>query len=254
MAKIATVGGVTGLGFLALSLGLPEMIDGLSNEVSYGLAIVGGILVLTAFVWSLLSRRDDGGSTVSQTTHGPHSPIIGQVRDIHNHYGPPNPAEKHEAKSLLGSGRPPRATEQAAEYIARHLRMAEAYPSGPATFRPDQKPNMNLNAVLVRVYKRLGPPPPNGPQRETFLQRVNREIADKVSLNQFHTWGRMSAGQALREIGFDEWGDGLFDHKSKTLAVPHGLQTVEYQDLHFFVDEIDRIWPKPLETTIDGNP
>lgn len=250
MAKIATVGGITGLGFLALSLGLPEMIEGLSNEVSYGLAIVGGILVLTAFVWSLLSKRDDGGSSTNQTTHGPHSPNIGSVGGNVTFVHGVQDATQHP-KSPYGSGHSPRATEQAAEYIARHLRMAEAYPPGLATVRVNPKPDLNFNGLMVRVYKRLGGSPPTGPSRKEFWSLVDREVADKMSLNNLHAWGRMSPNQALREIDPSTWAEGLFDHRDKALFMPSGLHTVEYSDLHFWAHEIDRIWPKPPETTND---
>jgi hypothetical protein len=79
MAKLATVGGITGIGFLALGLGLPKVIESFSPTLSYGLAAFGGVLVVAAFVWFLLNKGIDGRSDTALTTHGAQSANYGHV-------------------------------------------------------------------------------------------------------------------------------------------------------------------------------
>lgn len=73
MGKGVTVGGLSGVAFLALGLGLPRIFEGLPNEVHYGLVAIGAILLLITFIWSMLNKRSDG---LNNQTHGPGAHIF----------------------------------------------------------------------------------------------------------------------------------------------------------------------------------
>ncbi|MCA1654014.1 MAG: hypothetical protein LC656_07485, partial [Sphingomonadales bacterium] len=118
----------------------------------------------------------------------------------------------------------------------------------------DPKPDLNLTELLVRIYRLLGPPPEDNLQRAKFWQRVDLEIADKVSHNSLRVWGR-SGKRPLRPIDLRQWDESVFDHRLQTLHVPVPYGSgYDMLDLHFYRPEIDRIWPERLETTNDGKP
>lgn len=221
-------------------------------QTASAVLLVGAVLYFALLWWLKPGERDEGGGT-TQTTHGPHSPNFGHVGgNVTITHGAQDATQP--SKSPYGSARPLRASEQARDEINRHLRIERGDPPWLETHRADPKPDLNFNGLMVRVYKNLGGSPPSGPSRKEFWGRVDREVADKMSLNYLHAWGRMSPTQALREIDSSAWAEGLFAHRDKALFVPNGLHTIEFSDLHFWKHEIDRIWPKPLETTNDGNP
>src|SRR5687768_15376038 len=91
MGKVVTAGGVSAIGFLAIGLGGPAVIEGMSTAVSYGLTAFGAVLLVVVFIWWLLNK---GGhdTTTTQASHGPHSPNYGRVEGgVHNYFGPPAP-------------------------------------------------------------------------------------------------------------------------------------------------------------------
>jgi hypothetical protein len=107
------------------------------------------------------------------------------------------------------------------------------------------KPDVPLTDVVARVYELIGPPPPPGEDRKVFWRRVNLEIADKVSINGLHVWGR-HGDRALSEITV-HWSNGHFDHRKGTLTVllnSYVGEPFDYTDLHFNGEEIEKTWPK----------
>lgn len=241
MAKIATVGGVTGIGFLALSLGLPKLIEGLPSEISYGLAAVGGILVLVAFIWSLLNGRSDGGAPIAQVSHGSHSPNFGQIHgDVHITHAAP--AAVQESKSLYGSGAPPRSKYQldnldALDRVMRGPRLPREAPIEPM-------PDLGLTELLVRVYQALGGAPSANLAKAPFYRKVDKSIADAVAIHRLHVWGRIGE-RPIELIEVYRWAEGLFTHKPPRFVWEGPLSSIEYSDLKFNRAEADRHWPNP---------
>lgn len=219
------------------------------NSVWVIVAAFTTLLLVALYEWLKASGHENGGG-VTQTTSGPQSSNYGSVQgDVHNYYGPPNPAARQEPKLPRGSG----YNWDNVDALTRIMR-GDGTPPGLARFVIDPKPDLNLNGLLVRVYKIIGPPPEPESDRKKFLQRVNREIADKMSLNRLHSWGRVSDDHALGQIDSDDWSNGVFDHRRNVLHVTHEFGSLEYQDLHFYKREIDQHWPEPLETTNDRKP
>jgi hypothetical protein len=96
----------------------------------------------------------------------------------------------------------------------------------------------------VRVYKHLGGAPDDKRAKLAFYDKVDREIANKVSLNELSVWGKLFK-RPIGPISIETWRRGEFSHRQKHLAV-HGdaVHPLLYTDLHFNKRQVDDIWPK----------
>lgn len=238
MAKVATVGGVTGVAFLALGLGLPEMIENLPPAVSYGLAAVGLVLLLTAFVWSLLNRGGDGGPPNAQTSHGPNSPVVGSVaRDFHYYPPAPLPAARQEPKSPYGSAqikpqpqRVPRTRMwEALEWVAKVIGDDDHQRCFPDARREIRQAALNAR---VDIYGRKEIPPAHMTAEESC-----REVWTQIPSDYWNDWRitEMAAGP-------------LHDERPHTGAEEHirtGLMSGRYWALRVDAEDLKREWPEP---------
>jgi hypothetical protein len=208
-------------------------------DQSVGMWILIGCALIFIFAMVVMFWPGSDGENragVAVTTHGPKSPGFGMVHgDVHNYFGPPNPAVTQEVKSPYGSGG-----------IA-------ALRPGLATFLPEPEPDMNLNELLVRVYKALGPPPPPGPERKEFWRKIDLAIADKVVVKKLHVWGR-TGDRALSPLHPQVLHHGKFDHRSATWTAISDWGTSDLNDLYFWRAEIDKIWPKDSDETATAEP
>lgn len=248
-APLRIAGSVSGVAGFVGSV-WPEKVKAVIGEgvpvQPVGIVLLGAAAIYFLLLWLLKpGESKSGGAGRSQTTHGPSSPAVGVVQGDFHMYPPP-PATQERKKP---------ATECAADEIARQVRIANSgLPRGLATFKLDPKPNLNLNELLVRIYKLLGPPPAGNLEQAKFWERVDLEIADKVSHNNLHVWGR-TGKRPLTLIELDKWEVSEFDHRLKTLHVPVAYSSgYDLSDLHFYRPEIDRIWPKLLEATSETIP
>lgn len=116
----------------------------------------------------------------------------------------------------------------------------------PKALQAKPKPDLPLTGLLIRVYKKLGPPPHDDDQRQAFYRRVNLEISDKVAVHQLHVWGRLG-DLPLQAIYRHEWSHGRFDHRGKRFVHAYDFGTRDFTDLHFNKAEIDEHWPQEAE-------
>lgn len=220
MPKVATVGGVAGLGFLAVGLGLPRVIEDLSPYVSYGVAAFGVVLLVGCYLWTLMSEGGGGESVLKQKTTGLHSPNIGHARDIHFNYGPPTPEPKPEPESPWND--PNFKLSNSSTWAASD----------------EMIPNMELREVLDILYGALGGPPQ---LIGDFEKRVDLKIQDGVHHWGLHTWGRKKPSGTLVKVWSTAWERGDFSHKRGSVHYrdpdnPRALHA--WGDLHFNRDEV----------------
>lgn len=240
MSKVVTAGGVAGVGFLAAGIGLPKVIEAMSPQVAYALAIIGAVLLLTTFVWSILNKGSaQGDGSTGQTTHGPHSPAFGTVHGgvSINHAAP---AATQPLKSPYGT--------------AQH--------KSP----PQQVPRGKIWEAVEWVAKAIG----DGDHERCFpeARRALRQAALDGRISMFGrkeiTPSYMSAPEECVEVWSrikpDYWNDWrltematgpLHDERPHTAAEPHirtGLMSGRYWALRVDESQVRNEWPQKSPT------
>lgn len=197
------------------------------------------VFCIAVLAWSLWpsDAEPEGAAHGPQTTHAPYSHNIGSVGTLTiNH---PSPPAFQPVKSPYGSALPYALDNSNLE------RGNKAPREGLGT--KEVKPDLNLNGLLVRVYKQLGPPPQpddSNVAHAKFWMTIDRAVADKMALESLHSWGRPFPTSALKAISQWEWQSGTFNHKMGDLRVPTNFGSITYTDLHFCSSEAEKFWPK----------
>lgn len=230
MGKVVTGGGVAAVGFLAVGLGGPALIEGMSTAVSYGLTAFGFVLLVSVFIWTLLNQGGDQETTTTQASHGHHSPNYGRVEGgVHNYFGHPQPLPAAPSTSPWDDPN-----------FDLNNPKTWAEPSDAPV------PDMELREVCDRLYDSLG-----GPAQliADFEKRVDLEIKDNVRIRKLHTWGRKKANDGLDDVWSVAWQNGDFSHKKGVLTYRHPdnpTRPIRWTDLRFNRREVDK-WlpPKP---------
>lgn len=207
------------------------------------LLVLACVLFLAWVFWKR-DDADDEPSNLSQKTKGHGSPNFGSVNGpVTVNYGAQH-EDRHETKPA--KNRPNLSTPGVLEGLERALTgTQQSNPPGLDRYIREPRPDFLLNGLLVKVYKALGPVPRGRSERDEFHRRVDLEIADQVSQNDMHVWGRYD-DKPLQQIG-SYWNDGSFKHLDKSLFVDrsYGPRT-RFTDLHFWKHEVDKIWPEPV--------
>lgn len=262
--RVTTVAGIAGFGSLLAGVGGPKVIEGLPSWVNVALFASGAILLVAAFVSHLLSRKRDGDGGTNQTTHGPYSPnFSGPVRDVHIHSAPAERQERKRPRGWWERSRPGKSDKQLKDEYGKLNAgleqvigtMLQRPKKPPMEIHPDAilevegrpvpQPDMPLNGLLVRLYKKQGPVPNDAAQLARFRRSVDREIANEVKLKKMRVWGHLGR-RPIQLISQREWDAGEFYHMRGTFSVVSGYPdptTTTYFDLYFNKDEVDRVWP-----------
>lgn len=103
-------------------------------------------------------------------------------------------------------------------------------------------PDMPLAAVLVRIYKKLGPAPSDQNRKADFYRSVDRHLGDEVHLKNLSLWGRLNE-EPLRLVR--NLHTARFDHRNDIVIVKDGnyIGFDRYYDLRFCRAEVDEVWP-----------
>ena len=140
------------------------------------------------------------------------------------------------------------------EQLARIARAAEGYPAGLATYRDGPaKPDFPLKEVTNRVIAQMGPYPDGDADRQGYFRRLNLEIADKIRLDDLTIWARY-ADFPVKHIDQADLEHVIVNVVKDVISIPNDWNTLVYTDVQFVKVEVDRVWPKPLETTNDASP
>jgi hypothetical protein len=105
---------------------------------------------------------------------------------------------------------------------------------------PVPEPDCSLKSLVARVYSKIFPEGQGG-----LLDQVDREVANKVKLNQLSVWGHIGK-RPIQLIPLGVWDRGEFDHLKGTFTVVDGYPDptpTMFSDLWFNQAEVDRIWP-----------
>ncbi|WP_430428353.1 hypothetical protein [Parasphingorhabdus sp.] len=216
---------------------------------AYVIVVGAALIVIYLFLlWKTdQTPKPNGSVTVSQTSHGPNSPNLQaeKVRDVHFHAAPPPPAARQPVRPAEPAHEQP--SHPKPQKIERWESTDKPSVSslGGSTLSETNglKPDIPLNGFLGRIYKSFGGAPSSDAQKTSFYKKVNREIADKVSLNNVNVWGYYGE-RPIQKIGKQSWDSGSFDHRQKTLSIQgDAVRPMVFRDLKFNKDEIDAIWP-----------
>lgn len=110
---------------------------------------------------------------------------------------------------------------------------------------PPLEPDMVLTALLMRLYKIMGPVPTSPDAKKKFQRRINLEIADKVLSQHLIVWGRIG-DMPLREIARADLKYAVFDHIGQKMSVSNSYDansSMIFTDIKFNREQIDRVWP-----------
>jgi len=107
----------------------------------------------------------------------------------------------------------------------------------------EHKADMQLNHVLIRIYKIMGPAPDDPIRKQHFTKRVDLELADKVHLKGMALWGRYGNKPLRAILGTDQIE---FDHRNGRVTISvNDHQRLVYHDIHFYSAEVNAVWPRP---------
>jgi hypothetical protein len=238
-----------------------------------------GLLVLAvgyfASLWLLKPVESEAPQTpAAQTSYGAQSPNFGLIQGgtfNFNHTPPlPEPSQPKPPPELTGE-RSHRATKrgqlpdytfaEAGEILPAGMPISTLWMEPIPAYKYDiqklneglgrvlgvddsLKPDCPLEAVLVRLYKSLGPIPRRDQDKERFCEKVDLALIDGIVLNSMHVWGRAGL-KAISPILFGHLKDGQIYHRNKTFhVIPQGhSMPLVYSDLKFNQAEVDRVWP-----------
>ncbi|HYG30653.1 MAG TPA: hypothetical protein VD887_10620 [Allosphingosinicella sp.] len=112
---------------------------------------------------------------------------------------------------------------------------------------PEPKPDMQLTAVIVRLYSYWGGAPAEENLKPGFYYQMNLKLIDAINLEGLHVWGRLGQ-MALVEIEPHYLSQSVIDHRKGEIIVGDDFEPTVYRDLYFNQREIDRIWPRKSTT------
>ena len=239
MSRFVSASGLSGVGFLVLGVAVPLALPKqVPDVVQYALLAIGMLLVMLAWALGTRSARVREGSHPAQSTTGPQSPSIGTNYGT-VHIGPPAPAVTQPIKQpFVGPRLQSRGESSFHSQLDRYAKLGR-----PPLTRPVM-PDLPLKGVLVRLYKKLGPPPMDQQDWVRFVRRINLAIADGVSQHGLLVWGRLGE-TPLRPISLMIWNHGMVLHQEDVFQFRHpdNPRADRYTDLTFNKAEIDQIWP-----------
>lgn len=158
----------------------------------------------------------------------PHGRAETEERDWHH------PLDKHYHELMVSR----------AEVEARWPAPLRTTNDGKPDGRPIQPvPDLQLNGVLVLVYKYLGGAPEDPARKREFYRKVDLVIQDKIVEQPLHVWGRFGrrARQRLSERSLKlGW---LIHREGKFYAPTMDADPMEFTDLQFNRAEVLRAWP-----------
>lgn len=235
MGKAITASGVAAVGFLAVGLGGPTVIEGMPSTVSYALTAVGAVMLLTVFLWTLLNKGGgDQETTTTQASHGHQSPNYGRVEGgVHNYYAPA-PVATQPRKSPHGEAATSPWDDPSFSLLNRH--------SAP---QPTKRPvgDMPLKHVLERLWPQIE-------KHGKTVQQIDREItnafADGIANYALAVWGRREDGQPVEPVWQSALKRGKFSYRNDEITYrdPDNPSAVHrWYDLKFNRDQVDEWLP-----------
>lgn len=231
-----------------------ETVDaGMSAEtIRYiGIALVAWGFLHLILLW-LLKPTDvePGNGGITQTSNGPNSPVVQGGSGNTYYFGPAAPDESAKASgSNYDIAKLTNGLNKVFERFERDDfgRRPPNNPLGLATYkRSPPKPDYKLDQILSRIYAQVRENL-KGTQHtnQTLFEKVDREIADVVSLHDLTVWGRLF-DRPIEVIPKSVLKNGRFRHKqgefqSPPVDTPNWLS---YTDIKFNKKEIEGKWPK----------
>lgn len=204
---------------------------------------VGIIAVLAWLVILLLLKPKGSGKGADDRpiaiTAGENSPALaGQFGDIHFHSTPsasPAPSQSYtpDYGNLDGLIRVLDNREVPKTAIADINAAARVQADTP------------FNAVLIRVYRKLGGAPDDPNQKRAFYEQVDRELSKGVRGNKMAVWG-FYGKRGPERLAMNSLEKGWFDHKEGAFILPSldSINPMRFQFLEFNQEQVDRVWPK----------
>lgn len=208
--------------------------------------LLGGVGIIVVLAWLvillLLKPKGNGKGTddgpIAITTGESSPALAGQFGDIHFHSTPsPSPVPSQSYVPDYGN----------LDVLIRVLETREAPKTAAADIDAGARvqADMPFNAVLVRIYRKLGGAPDEPNRKRAFYEQVDRELSKGVRGNKMTVWG-FYGKRGPERLAVNTLEKGWFDHKEGAFILP-SLDTVNpmrFQFLEFNQAQVDRVWPK----------